>query len=60
MFASSRRPGRPCSDSVGHWHGTRREEGIEHVRLHDLRRSFASQCMIEGVPLPVVSKLHHD
>ena len=55
-------PGRPVYGNLTLWQEIRRETAIEEVRLHDLRRSFASQCMIDGVPLPVVSRLldHRD
>ena len=31
--------------------------GIEDVRLHDLRHTFASQAAMQGIPLPVVARL---
>ncbi|MDE0695456.1 MAG: tyrosine-type recombinase/integrase [Boseongicola sp. SB0662_bin_57] len=57
LFPSPVSPWRPISGNLKLWDRIRREIGIEDVRLHDLRRSFASQCVIEGVPLPVVSRL---
>jgi integrase len=39
------------------WIKIRREAGIEDVRLHDLRHSFASHAIRQGVSLPVLSKL---
>lgn len=57
LFPSPRNPERPLSGNLPLWHEVRREIGIEDVRLHDLRHSYASQCVIEGVPLPVVSRL---
>ena len=39
------------------WKLTRKQAGIEDVRLHDLRHSVASQAVLEGVPLPVVARL---
>ena len=30
---------------------------MEDVRLHDLRHTFASHAVLQGVPLPVVSRL---
>ena len=62
LFQSPVNPDRPLSGNLTLWQEIRQEIGIEDVRLHDLRRSFASQCMIEGVPLPVVSRLlgHRD
>ena len=39
------------------WWKLRAEVGIPDVRLHDLRHSFASEAVRQGVALPVVSKL---
>ena len=39
------------------WDALRRNAGIEDVRLHDLRHSFASHAVMNGVPIPVVSRL---
>ena len=62
LFPSPVHPGKPLHGNLPLWHEIRREIGIEDVRLHDLRHSYASQCVIEGVPLPVVSRLlgHRD
>lgn len=35
----------------------RREAGIEDVRLHTLRHTVASHAVMNGVPVPVVSRL---
>ena len=35
----------------------RRVAAIEDVRLHDLRHTVASHAAMNGVPLPVVSRL---
>ena len=35
----------------------RHEAGIEEVRLHDLRHTVASHAVMNGVPVPVVSRL---
>ena len=42
-------------DSI--WKLTRKQAGIEDVRLHDLRHSVASQAVLNGVPLPVVARI---
>lgn len=57
LFPSPRDPERPISQNLDLWYRVRRQVGIEDVRLHDLRHSYASQCVMAGVPLPVVSKL---
>lgn len=45
------------SSELSVWRKVRREAGIEDVRLHDLRHSFASHAVMQCVPLPVVSRL---
>lgn len=39
------------------WRQVRRLADIEDVRIHDLRHTFASYAVMEGYPLPVISKL---
>ena len=39
------------------WCRVRAEADIRDVRLHDLRPRFASRAVLQGVPLPVVSRL---
>ena len=57
VFPSAFDPGRPLSPDLGLWRSVRRNAGIEDVRLHDLRHTFASHAVLQGVPLPVVSRL---
>ncbi len=59
VFPSVRDPGRPCSERSlwNFWYMARERAGLEDVRLHDLRHTHASQAVMKGVPLPVVSKL---
>ena len=57
VFPSPLDPARPVSDSLPLWCEVRREAGIEDVRLHDLRHTYASQAVMQGIPLPVVAKL---
>ena len=40
-----------------HWRRIRKETGLHDVRVHDLRHTFASHAVLQGVPLPVVSRL---
>ena len=39
------------------WLEVRAKAGLEDVRLHDLRHSFASRSLALGEPLPVIGKL---
>ncbi len=57
VFPSPLDPGRPLSSELMLWYAVRKRAGIEDVRLHDLRHTFASHAVLRGVPLPVVSRL---
>ena len=57
VFPSPRNPARPRCSTLGLWDRVRREAGIEDCRLHDLRHTMASQAVMNGVPVPVVSRL---
>ncbi len=62
LFPSPRDPARPISDELSLWHTVRRDAGIEDVRLHDCRHTYASLAVMHGIPLPVVAQLlgHQD
>ena len=51
------RPGMPLGGLQHIWERIRREAGLEDVRLHDLRHSYASWAISDGVPLAVVGRL---
>ena len=57
VFPSPLDPSRPRGPHLGLWYRVRREAGIEDVRLHDLRHTHASHAVMNGVPVPVVSRL---
>ena len=57
VFPSPRNPAEPRIGDLGLWYRIRREAGIEDCRLHDLRHTLASQAVMNGVPVPVVSRL---
>ena len=57
VFPSPADPSRPLSHNLPLWPALRKQAGIEDVRLHDLRHSFASHAVLQGIPLPVVSRL---
>ena len=47
----------PRSLELSVWPAVRDAAGLDGVRLHDLRHTFASHAVMRGVPLPVVSRL---
>ena len=57
VFPWSNDPSRSRSNELSLWRKVRHEAGIEDVRLHDLRHTFASHAVMQSVPLPVVSRL---
>ena len=56
VFPSPMNPARARTD-LSLWRRVRKLAGIEDVRLHDLRHTFASQAAMQGIPLPVVARL---
>jgi integrase len=50
-------PARPRSDLNRSWTAVRRRAGLDGLRLHDLRHSFASVGVGAGLGLPIVGKL---
>ena len=42
---------------IGPWRGVRARAGLDDVRLHDLRHSYASRALALGESLPVIAKL---
>ncbi|MCY4469963.1 MAG: site-specific integrase [Thiotrichales bacterium] len=57
VFPSARTPERPYDPHLPLWGRVRAEAGIEDVRLHDLRHTMATYAVMNGVPVPVVSRL---
>ena len=57
VFSSPADPKRPLSCNLPLWRSVRKEAGIDDVRIHDLRHTFASHAVLQGIPLPVVSRL---
>ena len=57
VFPSPVAPEKPISQICQFWQFIRAEAGLNDVRLHDLRHSFASHAVMRGVSLPVVSRL---
>ena len=57
VFPSPRDHGRPLCSDLPLWYSVRRKAGIGDARIHDLRHTFASHAVLNGIPLPVVSRL---
>ena len=57
VFPSPRDPARPHHRNLPLWNRVRKEAGLEDVRLHDLRHTMATHAVMNGVPVPVVSRL---
>jgi integrase len=49
--------GRHLADVQGRWEIVRKVAGIEDVRIHDLRHTFASRAVALGQGLPTIGKL---
>ena len=57
VFPAPKNPSAPRSSELSVWRKVRRSAGLDDVRLHDLRHTFASHAVISGVPIPVVARL---
>jgi len=52
-----RKPGAPVSGVFLPWRLVRGAAGLDDVRLHDLRHSFASRALALGESLPTIARL---
>lgn len=57
VIPSNSKPGAPLSNLNRPWSWVRRRAGIEDVRIHDLRHTYASFGVGAGLSLPVVGRL---
>ena len=57
VFPSPRDDARPRCADLSLWKLARRRAGLDDVRLHDCRHTFASQAVLQGIPIPVVARL---
>ena len=57
VFPSPRCPGKPLEGVRAAWERCKAAAGLPDMHLHDLRHTFASLCMADGVSLYEVSKL---
>ena len=56
VFAG-RKPGTHVSELTSFWHRLRSRMGLEDVRLHDLRHSYASRALALGESLSTIGRL---
>ena len=54
---SGRKPGTRLPHIYYYWNRVRRRAGLDDLRIHDLRHSFASRALALGEPLPMIGKL---
>ena len=54
---ASQRPGERLSNISAQWYRVRKRAGLEDVRLHDLRHSWASRALALGESLPAIGRL---
>ena len=54
---ASRRPGKRLAHIVYYWYRVRERAGLDDVRIHDLRHSFASRALALGESLSMIGKL---
>jgi integrase len=49
--------GQPLTDLQKPWRAIRKAAGLSDVRIHDLRHSFASAAVAQGLSLPIIGRL---
>ena len=54
---AGRRPGMRLTHIAYHWYRVRERAGLDDVRIHDLRHSFASRALALGESLSMIGKL---
>ncbi len=54
---AGREPGSRLTHINYYWYKVRGRAGLDDVRIHDLRHSFASRALALGEPLPMIGKL---
>ncbi|MDE0050902.1 MAG: tyrosine-type recombinase/integrase [Rhodospirillales bacterium] len=56
-MVAGREPGSRLPHIHYYWYLVRKRAGLDDVRIHDLRHSFASRALALGEPLPMIGKL---
>ena len=51
------KPGSRLAHIIYYWYRVRERAGLDDVRIHDLRHSFASRALALGESLPTIGKL---
>ena len=51
------KPGTHMADIDGAWQSIRAKAGLDDVRVHDIRHSFASRALALGEGLPLIGRL---
>ena len=54
---AGRKPGTRLTHIAYYWYRVRERAGLDDVRIHDLRHSFASRALALGESLPTIGKL---
>ena len=54
---AGRKPGSRLTHIAYYWYRVREQAGLDDVRIHDLRHSFASRALALGENLPMIGKL---
>ena len=54
---AGRKPGSRLTHIAYYWYRVRERAGLDDVRIHDLRHSFASRALALGESLPTIGKL---
>ena len=54
---AGRKPGSRLTHIAYYWYRVREQAGLDDVRIHDLRHSFASRALGLGENLPMIGKL---
>lgn len=57
LICSDSKPDEPIYDLQTTWQKIRKWAGIEDVRIHDLRHTFASNAVAMGMSLPMIGRL---